>query len=291
MAANDLGRSLPGTGLHSLAAQSATLNPMTVHPAVENSQVAQLPATGRLILNADDWGRDKNTSQKILDCIRAKTVSSVSAMVFMDDSEGGAQVALAEGIDAGLHLNLTTAFSSANCTPALLRHHEKIARYLSNHVVGTMVFNPALIRSFDYVVTAQLDEYRRLYGQAPERIDGHHHMHLCANVLLARLLPAGTRVRRNFSFAAGEKSAFNRAYRRVVDGMLARRHCLTDYFFSLPPLEPAARLQRIFSFAERSVVEVETHPPNADEYRFLTGGEILRYTGEIPIAEGYAPRP
>ncbi len=262
---------------------------MPASAAGENSQ-ARLAGVGRLILNADDWGRDPVTSQKILDCVRAKTVSSVSAMVFMEDSEASAGVALAEGIDAGLHLNLTTAFSPSDSPPALLRHQQRVARYLSRHRLGTTVFHPGLVRSFDYVVTAQLDEYRRLYGKPPDRIDGHHHMHLCANVLLARLLPAGTRVRRNFSFARGEKSAANRFYRRVVDGMLGRRHRLTDFFFSLPPLEPKARLERIFSLAQDHVVEVETHPPNPDEYRFLAGGEILRWTGEIAIAAGYAPR-
>jgi predicted glycoside hydrolase/deacetylase ChbG (UPF0249 family) len=153
------------------------------------------------------------------------------------------------------------------------------------------MFYPALIRSFDYVVSAQLDEFSRLYGAAPARIDGHHHMHLCSNVLLGKLLPAGTIVRRNFSFQAGEKSFYNRLYRQVVDRKLARRHRLTDYFFSLAPLDPPERLRKIFSLARQSVVEVETHPVNADEYRFLMGDDILRWTEDRPIAHCFAVRP
>ena len=38
-------------------------------------------------------------------------------------------------------------------------------------------------------------------------------MHLCANLLLSNLVPAGMKVRRNFSFWPDEKSRFNRAYR------------------------------------------------------------------------------
>jgi hypothetical protein len=109
-------------------------------------------------------------------------------------------------------------------------------------------------------------------------------MHLCSNVLLGGLLPAGTMIRRNFSFERGEKSAWNRLYRRAVDGMLARRHGLTDFFFSLPPLEPASRLTKIFSLAKEFRVEVETHPVKPDEYRFLEGGEIFRWAGDIRIA-------
>lgn len=263
------------------------MNEVEAGPVLEKTGPKRVPGTGRLIVNADDWGRDPVTTEKIFDCLRKKTVSSVSAMVFMEDSAAAAEVGRANAIDAGLHLNLTTAFSSTQCPAALLRHQQKVARYLSRRRLGTTVFHPGLVRSFDYVVTAQLDEFARLYGKAPERIDGHHHMHLCANVLLAGLLPAGTVVRRNFSFARGEKSVWNRLYRRAVDGLLARRHRLTDFFFSLPPLEPPARLQRIFSLAERFVVEVETHPPNPDEYQFLTGGEIFRCIGDVPIAAGY----
>src|SRR5713226_4540807 len=77
------------------------------------------------------------------------------------------------------------------------------------------------------------------------------HMHLCANALLAGLLPLGTLVRRNFSFQPGEKGAVNRLHRQAVDKRLARRHRLTDFFFSLPPLEPQSRLERILSLAHQ----------------------------------------
>ena len=125
---------------------------------------------------------------------------------------------------------------------------------------------------------------RRLYGAAPERIDGHHHMHLCANVQFQRLLPAGTLVRRNFSFQRGEKSAWNRFYRRLGDAMLSRRHRVVDYLFPLAPVEPVARLERIFSLAREFVVEVETHPVNRLEHRFLARGEIFRQAGDVRIA-------
>jgi predicted glycoside hydrolase/deacetylase ChbG (UPF0249 family) len=146
------------------------------------------------------------------------------------------------------------------------------------------VFHPWLIRSFEYIVEAQIDEFRRLYGADPERLDGHHHMHLCANVLFLGLLPPGTLVRRNFSFQPGEKSVLNRLYRRAVDSMLARRYRLVDFFFSLSPLEPLDRLQRIFSLARQFVVEVETHPIHPEEYRFLAGEEIFRLAGDVRIA-------
>jgi hypothetical protein len=113
-------------------------------------------------------------------------------------------------------------------------------------------------------------------------------MHLCSNVLLGRILAPGTLVRRSFSFRRGEKSGLNRFYRYLVDRRLAQRHRITDYFFSLPPLHPTERLQSIFSLARQSSVEVETHPVNPEEHRFLAGGEIFRWTQHVQIAPRFA---
>ena len=243
---------------------------------------------GVLIVNADDWGRDHNTTGQIFECALRGTVSSVSAMVFMEDSERAAAIARERGIDAGLHLNLTTLFSAPGSPTRLIEHQQQLSRHLRWHRLAQVIFHPGLTGSFKYVVAAQLDEFRRLYGADPGRIDGHHHMHLCANVLLQGLLPPGTIVRRNCTFEPGEKTPLNRLYRQVVDRMLARRHRLTDFLFSLPPLEPSGRLQHIFSLARQFIVELETHPVNPDEYRFLTGGEIFRRAGDLRIARRFA---
>jgi predicted glycoside hydrolase/deacetylase ChbG (UPF0249 family) len=205
-------------------------------------------------------------------------------MVFMEDSERAAEIARDQGIEGGLHLNFTMPFSGRSIPAALTERQQHIARHLLRHRLAQIVFHPGLIRSFEYVARAQLDEFHRLYRAMPERIDGHHHMHLCANVLMQKLLPLGTMVRRNFSFEPGEKSLGNQLYRSAVDRRLARRHQLTDYFFSLPPLAPESRLQRIFALASKTIVEVETHPVNPDEYRYLAGEEFLRQTGSLRLA-------
>jgi predicted glycoside hydrolase/deacetylase ChbG (UPF0249 family) len=239
---------------------------------------------GLLIINADDWGRDYETTERTFECVLRGTVSSVSAMVFMEDSERAAANARERGIDAGLHLNFTTRFSASSCPRPLVERQQEIAAFLLRRRLHQVVFHPGLARSFKYVVEAQLEEFHRLYGAQPERLDGHHHMHLCANVLLGRLLPPGTIVRRNFTFQRGEKSLVNRLYRKAVDRRLARRHRMVDFLFSLQPLDSPGRLQKIFSLASVSTVEVETHPALPDEYRFLFGDEILRLTASLRLA-------
>ena len=232
-------------------------------------------------MNADDWGRDHETTERTLECVSRGAVSSVSAMVFMEDSERAATIARELGIDAGLHLNLTTLFSQRRCPARLVERQQELAKCLLSHRLAQTLYYPALRRSFEYVVASQLDEFYRIYGAAPVRLDGHHHMHLCSNVLLGRLLPPGTLVRRNFSFQPREKGFLNRLYRRVVDRMLARRHRTVDFFFSLPPLDPPGRLEHIFSLAKIFAVEVETHPVRPEEYSFLMGDEILRLTANL----------
>ncbi|MBZ5634702.1 MAG: ChbG/HpnK family deacetylase [Acidobacteriia bacterium] len=229
---------------------------------------------GRLILNADDWGLDRQTTDRIWECAIQRRISSVSAMVFMEDSERAATLGQEAGIDAGLHLNLTTPFSAKNCSARLIEQHRQIVAGIRRYRFSRALFHPGLRRQFEYVVAAQLEEFQRLYGAPAARVDGHHHIHLCPNVVLMGLLPAGIIVRRNFSFRRGEKSAINRLYRSAVDRVLARRHVLADYFFSLAPLEPLTRLQEIISVANRFSVEVETHPAILEEYNFLTGDSM-----------------
>ena len=239
---------------------------------------------GRLIVNADDWGCDRETTCAILDGIQAGAVSAVSAMVFMADSDRAAAIARERGIDTGLHLNFTTPLSAPGCPTRLAARQSDLARHLTRHRLAQVVFQPRLTQTFRDVVNAQIDEFGRLYGTAPSRFDGHHHMHLCANLLAQRLLPAGSLVRRSFSFGPGERSRLNRVYRRLVNDWLAHRHRVVDFLFSLTPLVPPARLSRIFALARAYAVEVETHPVNPDEYRFLVGGELLRRMGDLRLA-------
>jgi predicted glycoside hydrolase/deacetylase ChbG (UPF0249 family) len=198
-------------------------------------------------------------------------------MVFMEDSERAADVAREVGLETGLHLNFTSVFTHRRCPRELVEHQTRLGTFLLSRRFSKVVLHPVLSKSFDYVVKAQIDEYERIFGTRPWKFDGHHHMHLCANVMMQGLLPAGTLVRRNFSFGSDEKNILNRLYRKYMDAALARNHVLTDYFFSLPPLKPEARLRRIFELSRDSAVEVETHPVNHEEFKFLMNGGLQSY--------------
>ena len=243
-----------------------------------------------VILNADDWGRDCETTDRTLECFRAGVISSVSAMVFMADSERAAEIAQLHGMDAGLHLNFTLEYSATRGHLRLAEHQQEIARALTGHRFAATLYYPRLTASFEYVVKVQLEEFERIYGTAPKRLDGHHHMHLCANMMCQRLLPQGAIIRRNLSFNPGEKPFPNRLYRHVQDQRLAKRHRLADYFFDLHPVEPSDRLRRIFKLGSHANVEIETHPVRNEEYAFLMSEEFKKRTAETCVASGYILR-
>jgi predicted glycoside hydrolase/deacetylase ChbG (UPF0249 family) len=242
-----------------------------------------------IIVNADDWGWNIEATSRIFDCHQRNAISSVSAMVFMGWSAPAADLARQHSVDAGLHLNFTTPFTGYEASSRLVESQQRIARFLRSHRYAPVMFHPLLAKAFDYVVKAQMEEFERLYGMAPHRVDGHHHMHLCSNVLLQGLLPEGMIVRRNLSFAPGQKRRLNRWARSMEDGWLSRRHRTTDYFFDLLPID-LARVTDICELARRNNVEIETHPARAGEHRFLMAGGLAELAPELTVARGYLLR-
>jgi chitin disaccharide deacetylase len=227
-----------------------------------------------LIINADDWGRSMAETDAALECFKERRITSASGMVFMADSERAADLSNANGLDVGLHLNFSEPFTDCKC-PENLRHcHNPIVRFLRRNKYAQILYNPSLRKEFAYSFNAQAEEFARLYGKRPSHIDGHHHMHLCANLLLSKSIPAGMRLRRNFSFWPGEKGFLNRAYRGLVDRWLARRYRLADYFFDLTQCIEGKKLDRVAALAKSSNVELMTHPTVSAEKAFLMSDQF-----------------
>ena len=227
-----------------------------------------------LIINADDWGRSAEETDVTLACYKQGRITSTSAMVFMKDSERAADLARSNDIDVGLHLNFAERFTSDHLPLHLQEQQDNLISFLMGNKYSQLLYNPWLRSNFAWSYKAQIDQFHRLYQKPPSHMDGHHHMHLCGNMLLGSLIPKGTKVRRNFSFWPGEKSAFNRAYRALVDSWLGRRYRLTDYFFDLLQCMREKKLERVARLAASSNVELMTHPVVREETEFLQGAEF-----------------
>ena len=237
-----------------------------------------------LVINADDWGRTPRETDIMLECHAKRAITSVSAMVFMEDSERAAVIAKREGVDAGLHINFTEAFTAKN-TPDWLRQSQvRLARFLKRSKYALLLYHPFLRNDFRRVFEAQEKEYLRLYGAPPSHMDGHQHMHLCSNMLVDRIIPAGTKVRRSFSSLEGERGAFNRGYRRMVDRALSRAYRLTDYFFDIGQCLEGERLKRVLEIAKQFKVELMTHPYREREHAFLLSDDYSARLGMVKTA-------
>lgn len=222
-----------------------------------------------LIITADDYGKTRSATDNILKCFSSKRITSASAMVFMEDSERAASLALKTSLEVGLHLNFTLPFSASNIPLKLWEHQNRVVSYLTRHKLFQAIYNPFLTDSFKFVFLSQQGEFMRLYGRYPDHYNGHHHMHLCANMLGSKMLPKGSRVRRTFTFDQGEKHTFNRLYRNILDICVSRRFISTDCFFSIAPVQNHDRLRNIINRASRETVEIEVHPENDEETAFI----------------------
>jgi len=222
-----------------------------------------------LIITADDYGKTRHTTDSILKCFSNKRITSASAMVFMEDSVRAASLAVKSSLEVGLHLNFTLPFNACNIPLALRKHQNRIVSYLTKHKLAQVIYNPFLADSFSFLFLAQQEEFIRLYGKLPDFINGHHHMHLCANTLASNIIPKGTRLRGTFTFDAGEKSLFNLLYRHILDIWISRRFISPDSFYSIVPVQNHKRLQNFINSAVKKTIEIEVHPENDEEIEFL----------------------
>ena len=187
-------------------------------------------AQKRIVLCSDDAGWDAANDAVILALAEAGRISAVSVLVDGPAAPAWAGHHNAASWSFGLHLNFTwSAGEHSNGLGALLaRAH---LRRLHPAELGTRI-------------NAQLDRFESLYGQAPDFIDGHQHVHMLPqirSVLLAALqarygngVPA-LRVPASAVWRGGKALALNllgaRALGRMVHGYAVNRDFAGVYDF------------------------------------------------------------
>lgn len=222
-----------------------------------------------VIITADDYGKTRYATDSILKCFSNKRIASASAMVFMEDSERAAELASQTNLEVGLHLNFTMPYSAGDIPSSVHEHHNRVISYLTKSKLAQIIYNPFLADSFSFLFLTQQEEFIRLYGKIPAFYNGHHHMHLCANMLASKMIPKGTRVRRTFTFNSDEKSIINLLYRSFLNRWISNRFISTDCFFSIVPVQDHKRLRQIITRAVKEDIEIEVHPENDEEIEFL----------------------
>jgi chitin disaccharide deacetylase len=236
-------------------------------------------ATPVLIVNADDLGYNRPTTDAVAECFRAGRITSATAMVYMRDSDRAAQVARELGLPVGLHLNLSEPFDDPGAPAELRRRHLKVVRRFGGPSFifrsRRWTFDPRLSEPAERCIADQLDRFHELYGRAPTHVDGHLHVHVCPNVALARTIPAGMRMR-------NVTGALATARQRV----LLRNRVTTSHFLNITDLHPdfvEGGVGRLLGLARETSVEVMAHPGFGHEYAQLMADEWAAWTEGLPL--------
>jgi predicted glycoside hydrolase/deacetylase ChbG (UPF0249 family) len=239
---------------------------------------------GLLIVNADDYGIDRQTTDAILDCLRAGSISSTTAMVWMADSERAAG-AFPGPHAPGLHLNLIEPYTAANVPPVARERQARLARYFRRVPWSGWFYNPAIARRVNACVADQLERFAVLYDDQPTHVDGHQHFHICPNVLFSRELSGIPKLRPGHTFSKGEKPLANRVYRGALNALIRRRFITPDRFFSMRDITPAldgSGSERLRASAHISI-ELMTHPGWSDELSYLRSDEWRARIAGLPL--------
>jgi len=227
---------------------------------------------GLLIVNADDLGLDRTNTDAILDCFRAGAVSSATALVWMKDSDRAAEVARTAGLPVGLHLNLIEPFSATEVPESVAATQRRVVERLRRSTVGAQMYHPAWSADFDRCISDQLSRFHELYGREPTHVDGHQHMHLVPNALLARALGPVRRYRRPVNRRPTESRAHKRAFNAALARAMRPRFVTTERCFSIRALDPGlagSRPTLELALARDHSVEVMVHPGWEDERTVL----------------------
>src|SRR2546430_16435757 len=97
-----------------------------------------------LIINADDWGRSVAETDAALRCYWGERITSVSAMVFMADSERAAELASANGVEGGFHLNFSEPFNDGRCLGRIRDWHNRIVGVLTRDKYSELLYHTFL---------------------------------------------------------------------------------------------------------------------------------------------------
>lgn len=240
---------------------------------------------GLLIVNADDWGYDEPTTQAIADCHQAGGLTSTTAMMFMAGSEQAASLAGEHPeLGIGLHLNLFEEYSGESVPAAVRERQRRLIGSFQRSRLRRWVYDPRMRRQVDQVVADQWERFVELYGRLPTHVDGHHHSHMAANVLLSGSLPRGIAIRNALS-DAHRRSPVTDLLRAARQRLVLSRFRSTDYFFSIetvwPDLEGPPPEEKL-GLSRRNSVEVMVHPAYPREYEPLQSRDWVEALRRLP---------
>jgi len=140
-----------------------------------------------MIINADDFGFNKEITDGILNCHRAGTVTSTTMMVNMSASDYAAEfVSKCPNLSVGIHLNLTAGRPLTD--PSKVRSLVDSNGYFLDHQeMFRRAFRYQLNRKeVETELTRQIEKFIE-YGLMPTHCDSHHHIADCPGIFAIKI--------------------------------------------------------------------------------------------------------
>lgn len=142
----------------------------------------QISKSKKINFNADDFGRDKPTNQKILDFFKSGQIDSASLMINMPAAAEAVKLARKNPkLRVGLHLNLTKGkpVSKFEEVKSLLGRD---SRFLGWFALGKkLTLGQIKIEELKKEIRAQIKKFLS-FGLKINHLDSHHHIHIHSTV-------------------------------------------------------------------------------------------------------------
>jgi predicted glycoside hydrolase/deacetylase ChbG (UPF0249 family) len=244
-----------------------------------------------LVVNADDWGLRREVTDAIAECWKAEAITAASAMVGMADSGRAFELAAANGLPLGLHLNLTIALDG-EVAPEVRSRQRRVVSYFGRARARRYLLDPFARGAVDRACADQLLAFAAAAGAPPRHLDGHQHIQTCPTVFASPALGAAASLREAHALTA-RGSRLRDAYRAVLNRAIRARFDSMP-LFSMRDLHPALAgvgLGVLEDLATRGNVELMVHPAWEDERQILLSEDWRRWLAALPHgAHGEAVR-
>lgn len=119
-----------------------------------------------LIINADDFAQSEAIDAAIIDLVERKAINATSALVLSPRWKKSVEKLIAQPIQVGLHLDLTSEFT-----------HQFDCYYPLSKLIYAAYSRQLNMSQLEKVIELQWDRFVEGYGGVPDFIDGHQHVH------------------------------------------------------------------------------------------------------------------
>lgn len=217
----------------------------------------------RLIVNADDFGKNKEVNQAICEAFGRGVLSQTTLMVNMPYAKEAVELAQANGFahKVGLHLNLTEGEPLSEDIRRMSRFCDENGRFHAGfhlHTRSRLYMGCRSVLAVRKEAEAQLARYQA-FGLKLGHLDSHHHVHTDHPVyqairpLLFRYGIRSMRISRNLFDVSGlsgiYKDLYNQGLRRA--GLIT-----ADYFGSFEDMKESGCALT----CKKGVLELMLHP-------------------------------